>query len=311
MECSRSRGVTGIDGCRGRFDAIAGGGVKTAKSIVLAATLALACARAPAPRPDRPPPAEAQLVTFRAADGAELHGYFYLPAGKGPGPFPAVLWNHGSERWPGWQPELAAFYTANGFAFFIPHRRGQGQSSAAGPYIVDEQPSKLAVATTGASAGRKIIALHEAANHDVEAALAWLKARPDVDPARIVMSGVSFGGIQTLLAAEKGLGVRAFAAFAPGAMSWRWVTGLDARLEVAVEHAQAPVLVVQAQNDFNLGPSQVLGPLLEKAGKGRSVVFPPFGTTEQEGHGGFARRAEGTAVWGPTVLEFFRGAVGR
>ena len=285
--------------------------MKPAKAVLVAVTVLLGCARAPAPRPYRPPPADAQLVDFRARDGAELHGYFYLPAGRGPGPFPAVLWNHGSERFPGWQPELAAFYTANGFAFFIPHRRGQGQSSAAGPYIVDRQPSRLAIFATGASAGRKIIALHEEANHDVEAALAWLKARPDIDPGRIVMSGVSFGGIQTLLAAEKGLGVRAFAAFAPGAMSWRWVTGLDARLEAAVQHAQAPVLIVQAHNDYNLGPSQTLGPLLEKAGKGRAVVFPAFGTTEQEGHGGFASRAEGTAVWGATVLAFFRGAVGQ
>ena len=183
--------------------------MKAAKLILVTVALSFGCARAPVPRPYRPPPAGAQLVAFRAADGAELHGYFYLPAGRGPGPFPAVLWNHGSERWPGWQPELAAFYTANGFAFFIPHRRGQGQSSAAGPYIVDRQPSKLAVFATGASAGRKIIGLHEEANHDVEAALAWLKARPDIDAGRIVMSGVSFGGIQTLLAAEKGLGVRA------------------------------------------------------------------------------------------------------
>jgi carboxymethylenebutenolidase len=270
---------------------------------------AASCARAPAPRPDRPPPAGAQVVTFHAADGAELHGYFYAPAGKGP--FPAVLWNHGSERSPGWQAELAAFYTAQGFAFFIPHRRGQGLSGAAGPYIADRQPSKVATFLTGASAGRKIIALHEEANHDVEAALAWLKARPEVDPGRIVMSGVSFGGIQTLLAAEKGLGVRAFVAFAPGAMSWRWVTGLDTRLQQAVQHAQAPVLIVQAENDYNLGPSRVLGPLLEKAGKGRAVVFPAFGTTEQEGHGAFARRTEATAIWGATVLDFFRRAVER
>jgi hypothetical protein len=94
-------------------------------------------------------------------------------------------------------------------------------------------------------------------------------------------------------------------------MSWRWVTGLDARLEAAVQKAQAPVLIVQAENDYNLGPSHVLGPLLEKAGKGRAVVFPAFGSTEQEGHGEFARRTEGTAVWGATVLEFFKGAVGK
>jgi len=285
--------------------------MKISSLVLVAAMSALGCARAPAKQPYRPPPAGAQLVSFRAADGAELHGYFYLPAGQGPGPFPAVLWNHGSERLPGWQPDLAAFYTAHGFAFFIPHRRGQGQSSAAGPYIVDEQPSGLAIVATGASAGQKISALHEAANHDVEAALAWLTSRPDIDPTRIVMSGVSFGGIQTLLAAEKGLGIRAFAAFAPGAMSWRWVTGLDARLAAAVQNAKAPVLIVQAQNDFNLGPSHALGPVLEKAGKGRAVVFPPFGTTEQEGHGAFACRKEGVAVWGETVVEFFKRAIGK
>jgi carboxymethylenebutenolidase len=283
--------------------------VKAETLVLLAATAAFSCASPPPGRADAPPPPDAQLVTFAGLDGAELHGYFYLPTG--PGPFPAVLWNHGSERLPGAQPDPAAVYTGNGFAFFLPHRRGQGQSSAAGPYIVDRQPSKLATFLTGASAGRKIVALHEEANRDVEAALAWLKARPDIAADRIVMSGLSFGGIQTLLAAERGLGVRAFAAFAPGAMSWRRVTGLDARLQQAVEHAQAPVLIIQAQNDYNLGPSRVLGPLLEKTGKGRAVVFPPFGRSEQEGHGGFARRPEGVAVWGATVLAFFRGAVGK
>jgi dienelactone hydrolase len=253
------------------------------------------------------PPAAAQLVAFPAADGAQLHGYLYLP--KGAGPFPAVLWNHGSEKWPGWQPGLAAFYTANGFAFFIPHRRGQGRSSDAGPYIGDRQPSKLQIVLSGAEAGRKAIALHEEAARDVEAAVAWLKARPEIDRGRVVMSGVSFGGIQTLLAAEKGLGVRAFAAFAPGAMGWRWVSGLDARLEQAAQHAQAPVLIVQANNDYNLGPSHVLGPILEQAGKGRAVLFPAFGTTEQQGHGAFACSPEGAAIWGRTVLDFLGGAL--
>ena len=211
------------------------------KSAVVAVAWAVAvvagCARAPA-RPARDaPPAAAQLVTFPAADGAQLHGFIYLPSG--PGPFPAVLWNHGSEKWPGWQPDLAAFYTANGFAFFIPHRRGQGRSSDAGPYIMDRQPSKVQVVANGAAAGKTVIALHEEASRDVDAALAWLRARPDIDPRRIVMSGVSFGGIQTLLAAEKQSGVRAFVAFAPGAMSWRWVTGLDRRLEEAAERACA------------------------------------------------------------------------
>jgi dienelactone hydrolase len=275
---------------------------------LLVAALLGGCRHAPPPAQQRAqPPAEAQLVAFPAADGVVLHGFLYLPPGTGP--FPAVLWNHGSERWPGWQPELAAFYTGNGFAFFIPHRRGHGRSSDAGPYIIDEQPSRVAIVVEGAQAGSKVIALHERAARDVEAAVAWLRTRPEISPGRIVMSGVSFGGIQTLLAAEKGLGVRAFAAFAPGAMSWRWVTGLDARLQQAAARAQGPVLIVQAQNDFNLGPSQVLGPVLEHAGKGHAVVFPAFGQSEQDGHGAFARSPEGAAIWGPTVLAFFRSAL--
>ena len=131
---------------------------------------------------------------------------------------------------------------------------------------------------------------------------------PEIDPAHIVMSGVSFGGIQTLLAAEKGLGVRAFVAFAPGAMSWRHVPALRARLEQAVGKAQAPVLIIQARNDFDLAPSEVLGPALERAAKGRAVVFPAFGATERDGHGAFARSREGTAIWGATVLDFLRTA---
>jgi len=278
-------------------------------AVVAAAALLGGCVRATAPDPRPAPPPTAQHVTFLATDGAVLHGFIYIP--EGTGPFPAVLWNHGSEKFPGWQPALGAFYRSNGFAFFMPHRRGHGDSGDAGPYIMDRQPSNLLILANAAEAGRTIVALHEEASRDVEAALTWLKARPDVDPGRIVMSGVSFGGVQALLAAERGLGVRAFAAFGPAAVSWRWVTGLDHRLETAVEHAQAPLLIVQAQNDYDLGPSLVLGPLLERSGKGRAVVFPPFGKTEQDGHAAFASSAEGTAIWGPTVLAFFHTALAR
>jgi carboxymethylenebutenolidase len=277
------------------------------RALLVVAALLVGCRHPPARERREEPPARAQLVTFRALDGVALHGFLYLP--EGAAPFPAVLWNHGSEKWPGWQAELADFYTSHGYAFFLPHRRGQGRSSDAGAYIGDRQPATFQFAVNGTNAGKTMIALHEEASRDVEAAIAWLKARPEIDPGRLVMSGVSYGGIQTLLAAEKGLGVRAFAAFAPGAMSWRWVTGLDGRLEQAVRNAQAPVLIVQAQNDFSLAPSQTLGPLLERDHKGRAVVFPAFGSTEQEGHGRFARSPEGAAIWGPTVLAFFGSAL--
>src|SRR6266853_4456379 len=62
-----------------------------------------------------------------------LEAKIYKP--DGPGPFPALIWNHGSEKTPGWQPELAAFYNSKGFVFFVPHRHGHAGSP--GEYIVD------------------------------------------------------------------------------------------------------------------------------------------------------------------------------
>src|SRR5437588_9428776 len=48
----------------------------------------------------------------------KLPGFLYRPPGNGP--FPAVMWNHGSEKMPGPQVELARFYTQHGFVFFLP-----------------------------------------------------------------------------------------------------------------------------------------------------------------------------------------------
>lgn len=65
--------------------------------------------------------------------GLELHGFLWKP--EGTGPFPAIVWNHGSEKLPGSQPALAKFYTEHSYVFFVPHRRGQGRSP--GDYIQD------------------------------------------------------------------------------------------------------------------------------------------------------------------------------
>ena len=48
--------------------------------------------------------ARPEEVVFPAA-GRSLHGFLWKPEGSGP--FPAILWNHGSEKLPGAQPVLA------------------------------------------------------------------------------------------------------------------------------------------------------------------------------------------------------------
>src|SRR4029079_4932332 len=100
-------------------------------------TSAAPSSAAPAPASLAPAlPPEAQLVEY----APDRRGFLYRP--EGAGPFPGVVWNHGSEKLPGWRPELGKFYTAHGWAFFVPHRRGHGRSK--GDYIGNESdPAKM------------------------------------------------------------------------------------------------------------------------------------------------------------------------
>src|SRR5258708_18115541 len=77
-------------------------------------------------------------VTFPSGD-ITLHGVVYRPEGKGP--FPAVVYNHGSAEGmiskTGFDA-LGPVFASHGWVFFGPYRRGQGLSASAGPYIGDQ-----------------------------------------------------------------------------------------------------------------------------------------------------------------------------
>lgn len=232
-------------------------------------------------------------VVFPSA-GLQLHGFLWKPAGSGP--FRAIVWNHGSEKLPGSEPVLANFYTAHAYVFFVPHRRGQGRSP--GEYIQDE----VAQAGPGRRAFR-VVELLQAQVDDVIAGLNYLKSQSFVDPARIGISGCSYGGIQTLLAGEHDLGVKALVPFAPGAMSWEKNDQLQDRLLRAVDLAKAPVFLIQAENDYSLAPSHALTKEATKKHKDfQSKIYPAFGKSHHDGHWEFCSTA--TEVWGADVLAF-------
>jgi carboxymethylenebutenolidase len=242
-------------------------------------------------------------VTFQS-NGYTLAGCISRPAG--PGPFPAVIYNHGSEKDPRrcGPPELMRAYLEHGYAFFAFQRHGHGQSP--GDYIGDLEKR---LGPAGSARGQRSVALHEAYNRDVVGAVAWLMRRPEIDRQRVAMTGVSYGGIQTLLTAEKGLGIRAFMPFAPGAMSWD-NQALDQRLTQAARNAKAPLFLAQAQNDFSLGPSQVLGPIIRAKGAPNDAkVYPPNGATHEDGHAGFAVRG-GVPAWSGDVFGFLDRVMG-
>ncbi len=256
--------------------------------------LALAiCARGACAQPS------AEDVSFPSGK-LKLHGALWKPAGAGP--FPTIVWNHGSEKNPTTKPELGAFFTSHGYVFFVPYRRGQGGSP--GPYIQD-----LVESASRFSRGARMIELQEEDNADVVAAVTYLKSQTFVDAERMAISGCSYGGIQTLLTGEKELGVKALIPFAPGAMSWANTPELQVRLKRAVDNAKAPIFLVQAANDFNTAPSHELAREAQfRHVDFRTKIYPPFGSTPEEGHGKFCSTA--TSVWGNDVLGFLDAHLG-
>jgi carboxymethylenebutenolidase len=245
----------------------------------------------------------AQEVAFPSGN-LTLHGFLYKASSTGP--LPAILWNHGSERLPGRVPQLAEYFTGKGYVFFIPHRRGQGRSSDAAPYVMDvlrqESESKGPAARSA-----KLVEMMGIQLQDQLAALAYLRSQPFVDPKRIAVMGCSFGGIQTLLAAESAPDIRAAVDFAGAAQSWQASPELRAQMFKAAGNAKVPVFFIQAEGDYDLTPSRELAKQMEKAGKPIEVrIYPRFGAGHQENH---EFCVYGVEVWGPDVLAFVEKAL--
>src|SRR5262245_24098548 len=176
----------------------------------------------------KPVPAFApQVVTIQSG---KLHLKAYLLRPAGPGPFPAVLFNHGSggataDVTAGMQITeaaeiLAPFFIKHGYAFLYPFRRGHGPSADQAPFMQDVLLSEEKEKGRDARLQRQFKLMTTDQIDDVLAALAFLKTVPGIDIHRIVVAGNSFGGSLTLLAAERDSTIRAVVTFAAAAGSW-------------------------------------------------------------------------------------------
>jgi proline iminopeptidase len=239
-----------------------------------------------------------------------LVGYVYHPDGRGP--FPTVIWNHGSEHDPGRGPQfdsVAAIFVPAGYAVFAPMRRGHSDSQ--GQWIQDT--IHATVSRQGMPAAERLMVRLMGTEQldDQLAGLAYARTLPFVDANRVVVAGCSYGGIETLLAAERGAGLKAAFSISPAALSWQGHTVLQHRLIDAVRKIDMPVLLIQPPRDASLEPARVLGEAAKKAGR-RSFtakVYPPTMPEAQQAHcfGG----AIGMRNWAAEAVSFFNGVLGR
>ena len=160
-------------------------------------------------------------------------------------------------------------------------------------------------------AGEGFEAAHRMAVHLLEteqlddqlAGLAYVKQLAFVDPDRIAVAGCSYGGIQTLLGAERNAGYKAAISISPAALSWARNSFLRKRLIQSLQKINIPVLLLQPARDASLEPSRVLGAEAARLGKPLTTkVYPDNGPQDERGHcfGG----AKGMHVWAEDAKAF-------
>ena len=278
--------------------------------IVLASALALLslppryCSAADTPASSQPRTVEVPSGKLR------LKAFLWMP--DGPGPFPVVLFNHGSggdtaDQTAGMpitdaSKRLAPIFVRHGYAFLFLFRRGQGLSAGQAPYMQDVLKREEASHGLEARRHMQLVLLQTEQLDDVMAALAFLKTAPGIDPKLIAIVGHSFGGQLTLLAAERDNGVRAVVTFGAAANSWQTSPDLRALLLTAVANTSAPVMLIHASNDYDTTAGAALASQCHDLHKLCVLkIYPAVGKSSDDGHNAIY---QAIPLWEADVLEF-------
>ena len=126
-----------------------------------------------------------KAVWYESSDGLKIHAW-YLPAGHGRAPHPAVVWAHGGpgvQTYDAWPTYLQSI-SQSGFAVLAPNFRG----------------------STGYGAEFRNMNLSDPGGGDLEDVVAgakWLAKQREIDKSKIAIFGQSYGGYMTLIALTK------------------------------------------------------------------------------------------------------------
>jgi dienelactone hydrolase len=252
---------------------------------------------------------EPQVVAIRARD-ATLQAHVWRPVGKGP--FPAVLINHGSGRtreelqrlgpYEQQSETLGPVFARHGYLCLFLFRRGVGPSTDQGESAIDAMNREMAARGQAGRDSIQLQLLEHRELDDATAALAFLRALPDVDTSRVALVGHSFGGSLTLLLAEREPAIRALVVFSAAGYSWDRSPKLRERLLASLSRVQAPVFLIHAANDYSLAPGKAMNERLAQLEKPHRLgIYPPIGRTPDDGH---AFPLTGVKIWESDVFAF-------
>ncbi len=244
--------------------------------------------------------APSYTAVFYPSGSLRIQAYLYKP--EGDGPFPAVIYNHGSrsgrERQSVPFEHIGRLLTSAGYVALVSERRGYGRSDGlTWPEDVGRKHSRM-------------VARLDEETDDVLAAVDFLRTQAFVDDKRLGVMGWSFGGIVTMFAVSRSSAFAVAVDQAGGALTWNGNPDVRAALTAAAQKSTTPTLLQVAENDRTTDSITTVAKILEKRGvPHRTVIYPPFTAgaspsfgTGAPGHMVFAER--GVSVWSADVLEF-------
>lgn len=229
-----------------------------------------------------------------------LEAFLYRPPAAA-GPLPVLVFNHGSTgagrveptaTAPYRYPEVARFFVERGWAVLVPMRRGRGASG--GEYL-ERYDCDRAILAEGVERGLE----------DVDAALAYVAAQPWADASRLLLGGMSRGGLLSVVyPSRRTVAARGVVNFAGG---WT-VERCDQRTRFnadtfaeAGRRARLPMLWLYSENDRNYGPVSVRAyhdGFTRAGGTATLRLFPPIG------HDGHILLPGAVTVWQTAAQDF-------
>jgi len=260
--------------------------------VVLGATVVV---RATPAAPENPP----HSTVFYQSGGLRIEAYLYTPPGNGP--FPLVIYNHGSragrERVEAPFPFVGRVLTNAGYAVLVPERRGYGQSG--GQTFAEE---------VGNDKGVRFLARQRAEAGDALAALDYAATVPSLDRAHMAIMGWSFGGIVTVLAASQSSSFLAAVDQAGGSLSWNGSPTLQNAMRDAAGKIRIPVLCMVAENDATTNAVKTVYEAAKPNNPATALIeYPAFTPTQNEANiapGHLIFSAQGVRIWSKDVVSF-------